>query len=134
MNLTPEESNEIMNHFLAHVREIDPVGYDKLIEHMNLEIDSPKKLLLNAISTYVEIGKLRSAHTHSETLDRLNHFVVTENHERIAGIQVALSAGEREIYGREQIDLTPTQDFSEFNQALIGVLQILSGNEGYAHE
>lgn len=134
MNLNSEEFHEILNHFLSHIKKRDPVGYDKLMAHMELETDSPKKLLLDAISSYAEIAKLRSAYTHSETLDRLNEFVVTENKARITGIQVSLTEGEREIYGREQIDLTPTQDFSEFNQALHGLWQIIAGNEGYAHE
>jgi hypothetical protein len=102
--------------------------------HMEWDCDSPKKLLLAAISLYSEFVKMRSVYTHSETLNRLNEFVSLEDGSRIHGIQVFLSEGERKLYGREEIDLTPTQDFSKFNHALHDLWGTIKGNEGYAHE
>ena len=134
MKLNNEEFHEILKHFLSHVQERDPVGFDKLMEHINWQNQISKRTLLDAIASYTEINKMRSAYTHSETLDRLNEFITTEDNTRITGIQISLSDGEREIYGREYIDLTPRQDFGTFNQALHSLRQIIAGNEGYAHE
>jgi hypothetical protein len=134
MNLPNEDFSEVLNHFLTKVKQYDPAGYEKLIARMEFDTDSAKRLLLNAISSYSEIGKIRSKYTHTESLDRLNEFVSTEKKSRITGIKVSLSAGEREIYGRDEIDLTPRQDFSKFNESLHGLWEIIAGNEGYAHE
>lgn len=134
MHPEPDEFNEILKHFLSHIQHRDPIGYEKLMAHMEWDEDSPQKVLLAAISLYSEIVKMRSVYTHSETLNRLNEFVSLENGSRIHGIQVLLSGRERELYGRDQVDLTPSQDFSEFIHALHGLWQMIRGNEGYAHE
>jgi len=134
MVIAPDDFREILKHFLSHVQKRDPVGYDKLMTHMEWETDSAKRLLLNAISMYAELGQMRSTYTHSETLARLNEFVEPEKGSRIHGIRVALSKEEQKIYGKEHIDLTPSQDFSKFNQALHELWQMIAGNEGYDHE
>lgn len=134
MKLRNEEYREILEHFLSQVKERDPVGFDKLMEHINWQNQITKHTLLDAIASYTEITKMRSVYTHSETLNRLNEFITTEGNSRITGIQISLSDGEREIYGRDYIDLTPRQDFGALNQALYGLRQIIAGNEGYAHE
>jgi len=124
--MNQDEYHEVLRHFLSLVRKNDPLGFDRLMEHVRLDVERPRRALLNAIATYAEFGSVRTVGAHSHILDRLNHYVEPEEGGPIRGIRVALSRAEQRLYETEYVDLVPTLDFGKFLRALHELYQTIS--------
>ncbi len=134
MQLDEEDYHEVLKHFLSLIRENDPVGFERLMKHMRMEEEHPRQALLEAIGTYAEFGKVRTAGAHSHILDRLNRYVETQKGGPIRGIRLALTPAEQKLYETEHVDLIPTLDFGEFVWALHELYETISAQGDEYHD
>lgn len=134
MALNEEDYYEVLKHFLSLVRENDPHGFERLMEHLRLDVEHPRQAVLKAIATYAEFGKVRTAGAHAHVLHRLNQYVKTERGGPIRGIHLAFSPAEQKLYETEHVDLVPTPDFGEFVWALHKLYEMISADGGEHHD
>jgi hypothetical protein len=134
MALNEQDYHEVLKHFLSLVRENDPHGFERLMKHVRLDVEHPRRAMLNAIATYAEFGKVRTAGAHAHILERLNRYVEPEKGGPIRGIRLALSPAEQKLYQTKYVDLVPTLDFGEFVWALHELYETISADGGEHHD
>ena len=134
MALSQHDYRDLLRHFLTWVREMDPVGHERLMALAELEAPDSRQALLNALAAYGESMGARGERSHSAVLYRLNQFVSTEEGRPIQGIRVALSPAEQERYELEYLDLTPGSMYEAFCQALHDLYRMVLREGGRSHD
>lgn len=131
MALDPDDYGEIIRHFLAALQDKDSVMFEQVMKFReDWHTGNPHQDLLNLISVSAEFGQIRTTGVHAHILDRLNKHVRTEDGRAIAGVHVALTPLEQELYRRKFLDLTPRLDFSKYLGALRELYREINKEEG----
>lgn len=103
MPLSEQESLSLLE-FQTQVRQVDSDLFERASRTVSPST-RPSEMLLSYLGTLIRLIAERSNRTYSETIALLNQNVVSEDGQRIEGVKVALSEGERIQYGAEEIDL-----------------------------
>jgi hypothetical protein len=113
MALTRLDCVELVREIEGLLREYDPGSLDVVLRATE-RYNDPQRYLVELLATVKRIYSERSGGMHGPILDRLNHFVRLQDGSPIRGLTVALSPVERELYGRDEMNLAELPDRSDF--------------------
>ena len=113
MALTRQDCVELVKELEGQLRQYDPGALD-LVLRATERYDDPQRYLVELLTTVRRIYSERSGGMHGPILDNINHFVRLEDGSPVRGLTVALSPVERELYGRDDLNLAEMPDRSEF--------------------
>jgi hypothetical protein len=113
MALTRQDCVELVREIEELLREYDPGSLD-LVLRATERYNDPRRYLVELLVTVRRIYSERSGGMHGPILDSINHFVRLQDGSPIRGLVVALSPVERELYGRDELNLAELPDRSDF--------------------
>ncbi len=125
MPLTRQDAIEITQQVEALLRQYDPFTFEIATSRLDRG-DDPGRNLLAMLGLVTRIYSEKSSGLAARALDRINHHVRRPDGEPITGITVELSPAERELYGREDVDLATVPDRTEFINELEDVLRVIA--------
>ena len=125
MPLTRQDAIEITQQLESLLRQYDPFTFEIATSRVERG-DDPRRNLLGMLGLVIRIYSEKSSGLAAQALDRINHHVRLPNGEPITGIMVELSPSERELYGREEVDLATVPDRTEFISDLKDVFSAIA--------
>lgn len=129
MPLGRQDVIEITRQLESLLRQYDPSAFE-LATSVTERSDNPPANLLHFLDLVIRIYSERSSGLAALALDRLNYHVRRPDGEPITGITIDLSSLERELYGREEIDLATLPDRTEFVLALKDIRRMIADELG----
>jgi len=105
MPLSNDDCVDLVRSLQTLLREYEPeiLGY---IEERARRDLSPPRYLLSYLDQLLEMFEEHSRAGGDRTLRQLNQYIRTENGDPINRVSIVLSETDREIYGRESVDLS----------------------------
>lgn len=118
MALSRDDWVDITRHLQDQVRRADPELFEVLARHVE-PWNEPERYLLSYLDALIKVMSERSRGSYGRVLNELNAWIRTNEGGPIRGIRLFVSDSEREIYGREYLDLASLPDRSSFINGLL---------------
>lgn len=125
MPITRQDAIAITLELELLLRQYDPVTLEVATAAIERG-DDPRADLLRLLDLVIRIYSEKSSGLAARALDRINHHVRRPDGGQIAAITVAFSPTERELYGKEEVDLATIPDRTEFITELKEVFRTIA--------
>lgn len=101
MPLSRRDCADLIRHIQGLLREYDPVSFETVLRGVDSSPEDPRRYLMALLSTIQHVYAERSGGEQGRILDSVNRYVRLPDGRPVRGLSVALTPGEREVYGTE---------------------------------
>src|SRR5277367_5901500 len=103
MPLSRRDCADLIRHIQGLLREYDTVSFETVLRGVDSSPEDPRRYLMALLSTIQHVYAERSGGAQGQILDSVNRYVRLPDGRPVRGLSVALTPGEREVYGTEEV-------------------------------